>query len=153
MLTSEKLIDGLQTSGHPLRRTSSRAQMPRILRSAARVPAKIIQPKRTSPRERGYDARWDRRSVLYRRRHPFCENPVHGDRVVFGDVVDHKLPVVDGGQVHCPDEGLWHLCKSCHDGFKREAERIAREINRVDLLPLWCDNPEARPERLKKWGG
>lgn len=119
--------------------------MPRIFRSGTPRPHRIIEgPKRDSPRQRGYDSRWDRRSLAYRRKRPFCENPVHGDLVVFGAVVDHKHPVQDGGKVHCPDDGLWHLCSSCH-GWKASLEDYARRTGQMERIVQWCDEPETRP--------
>lgn len=116
-----------------------------MFRAAPARPKRVVAgPKRLSPRLRGYDAAWDRRSARYRRAHPFCENPVHGDRVVFAEVVDHKHPVQDGGAVHCADAGLWSLCSACH-AWKGEIEAYARREDQVDQIVRWCDEPSSRP--------
>ncbi len=65
--------------------------------------------------------------------------------MVFGDVVDHKFPVQDGGDVHCGEEGLWTLCWGCH-GWKARLEEFARSSGQLDMLVAWCDQPETRPQ-------
>ncbi len=67
------------------------------------------------------------------------------DRDVFGDVVDHKFPVRDGGLVHCSDAGIWVLCVSCHS-LKTMWEAYARENGLLDRIVDWCDRPEMRPK-------
>ena len=120
--------------------------MPEIFRPQRHVRASRVQPDRPSPRARGYDSRWDRRSAAYRKRHPFCarcaERP--GAPLVYCDVVDHKMPVQDGGPVHCSDAGLWSLCTSCH-GWKLELEAFARRTGQMQMIVEWCDKPELRP--------
>lgn len=120
--------------------------MPHIFRARKRESRRRVEgPRRASPRERGYDAKWDRRSAAYRRAHPFCENvTAHGDLVVFGEFVDHKFPVQDGGEVHCPDEGIWNLCRACH-AWKTALEDYARRTGQMGEIVRWCDEPEARP--------
>lgn len=63
---------------------------------------------------------------------------------MFCDVVDHKYPVQDGGEVHCSDEGLWGLCDPCH-GWKQRLEEFARTTGQLNKIVLWCDRPEERP--------
>lgn len=121
--------------------------MPTIFRSRPRV-GRTIKPdvdRRSSPRERGYDARWDRRAKEYRRRHPFCARCEEIDRQEFAAVVDHKYPVQDGGLVHCDDAGLWSLCVACH-GWKARLEAFARTTGQLDRIVEWCDLPEVRPQ-------
>lgn len=69
---------------------------------------------------------------------------MESDRIVFGDVVDHKMPVQDGGKVHCVDAGLWTLCKACH-GWKGRLEDFARKTGQLAMLVMWCDEPASRP--------
>lgn len=117
--------------------------MPTIFRPG-RAPKSKVLDARPSPRLRGYDARWDRRSAAYRRKHPFCERCRENDRLTFAAVVDHKFPVQDGGDVHCPDSGLWALCIQCH-GWKAGIEDYARKNGLLDQVVTWCDRPETRP--------
>lgn len=65
-------------------------------------------------------------------------------RVRFGDVVDHKFPVADGGDVHCGEDGVWNLCRS-HHGWKGRLEAYARQRREMHLIRMWCDEPETRP--------
>lgn len=121
--------------------------MPELFRHQRHVRAPRIQPERPSPRARGYDAKWDRRSAAFRRRHPFCQRCQEraGAPLVFCVVVDHKFPVQDGGKVHCDDAGLWSLCAGCH-GWKLEFEAFARRTGQMHMIVEWCDHPEKRPE-------
>lgn len=120
--------------------------MPQIFRArnGGRQPTRQRGAPRTPYRERGYDARWDRRSKAFRREQPFCQRCEEVGRTVLGTVVDHKMPVADGGAVHCPDAGLWTLCQACH-GWKGELEAVARRTDQMHLIVLWCDDPSARP--------
>ncbi len=68
-----------------------------------------------------------------------------GAPLIFCEVVDHKLPVQDGGVVHCRDAGLWSLCSSCH-GWKQLLEAHARQSGQMHMIVEWCDQPERRPE-------
>lgn len=69
--------------------------------------------------------------------------------IVVVDVVDHKIPVVDRPNLRLDPKNWWSLCAGCHNGIKRRMENYARKANMVDLLILWCDEPETRPEALK----
>lgn len=120
--------------------------MPRVLGARTASPARVIKPKseRSSPRERGYSAAWDRLSTRWRREHPFCAFCEQEGRIRFCDVVDHIIPVADGGPLldRC---NLQSLCNSHHNGLKRQLEERAREIGRLAELPLWCADPASRP--------
>jgi len=120
--------------------------MVRFFRSGSlrRPPAKPKRPEQSSPRERGYDASWDRRSASFRERNPFCARCFEKGRLRFGDVTDHKYPVQDGGEVHCDDGGLWSLCTPCH-AWKGRLERYARERGLMSMIVEWCDRPDLRP--------
>ena len=107
---------------------------------------KVTPPERRGgPRERGYDARWDRISAAHRRRNPFCAECERKGRLTFVDVVDHKIPVADGGPIHDP-ANHWSLCRGCHAGVKADLERIAHASGQVHRLIEWCDRPETRPQ-------
>lgn len=120
--------------------------MPQIFRAAPKAGRILMSPRerRTSPRARGYDARWDARSAEYRKRHPFCAVCAEQDRLTAVAVVDHKFPVQDGGDVHCSDAGLWGLCLP-HHGWKGRLEDYARRTGQLHLIVQWCDEPATRP--------
>lgn len=120
--------------------------MPRLLSGRPAPPARVIKAKRISPRQRGYDGRWDRASRDYRRRHPFCAWCEQCDQLRFADVVDHKIPITDGGAMFAPTN-WWGLCH-LHHGVKASMEAFARQTEQIDRLPLWCDDPQSRPRRF-----
>lgn len=104
---------------------------------------------RGSPRERGYDRAWDQFSVAYRRRNPFCEacEQQGVDRIC--DVVDHMIPLADGGD-RLEVENVWSLCHEHHNRLKRDMERFARATDQVHMLPTWCRNPALRPHKFRR---
>lgn len=123
--------------------------MPRPLPSRIKPAAKVLDRRhaRESPRARGYDSRWDRMSAAHRRRDPFCAWCRQEGRIEFARLVDHKMPVADGGPMYDP-ANHWGLCQH-HHGLKAEMEAYARARASLHLLQLWCDDPEARPERFR----
>lgn len=115
--------------------------------------AREIRPRqplhRTSPRKRGYVARWDALSKAYRQQNPFCIRCLEEDRetlIVEGGtgVVDHKHPVVDGGPMW-DRSNWWGLCMAHHSGWKARLEAYARVTGQMDKIIRWCDDPAARP--------
>jgi 5-methylcytosine-specific restriction endonuclease McrA len=103
---------------------------------------------RGSSRERGYDRAWDQFSVAWRRQNPFCAMCEQNGRDVVCDVVDHMIPLVDGGERLAP-ENVWSLCHLCHSRTKAEWERYARARGLIEMLPEWCRNPGSRPRKFR----
>jgi 5-methylcytosine-specific restriction endonuclease McrA len=103
---------------------------------------------RGSPRDRGYDARWDRLSIEFRRRHPFCIFCEQAGRDTLTDLVDHIVPVVDRPDLRYDWENLCSLCKRCH-GKKFQMEAFARAHDLLDVLPIWVRAPDRRPQQFR----
>ena len=103
---------------------------------------------REPARRRGYDAKWDRLSKLWRRRHPFCRfHEQEGVRDVLCDVVDHIIPAADRRDLMYDPANLQSLCHGCHSSSKAWLEGEARRLGDLGLLVAWCDNPATRPVR------
>jgi len=117
--------------------------MPQVRRLTSPRP-RLAVPPRESPRLRGYNARWDAYSKKYRQKHPFCAMCHQGGRMTFADLVDHKFPVADGGEMFPGFAGLWSLCVPCH-GVKGALEQLARSTGQMEQLVRWCDEPQVRP--------
>lgn len=105
-------------------------------------PATPARKARGSPRERGYDARWERR----RRRHlaiePTCRTCANGS---LGREVDHVIPHRGAKWLFDLVGNLQTLCKH-HHTKKTNAERITPI---AALYPLDLPQPpHARPTRL-----
>lgn len=66
-----------------------------------------------SPRELGYDRRWDRVSVAYRKKHPVCEDCEAKGHTTPAELVHHKWPVAFGGAMY-DEDNLRALCSKCH---------------------------------------
>lgn len=107
-----------------------------------------IEPKRLSSRQRGYDARWDRLSAAFRRQNPFCRFcEQDGLRVVFCDVVDHIVPVIDRPDLRYEWANLQSLCHGHHSGLKAWLEDQARRTGDLNVLVVWSADPSRRPKR------
>jgi 5-methylcytosine-specific restriction protein A len=74
------------------------------------------QPRRASATERGYDARWQRYSRAFLKKHPFCADPYgrHRGVLVEADVTGHR-------KAHRGDQTLlwdranhYALCRACN---------------------------------------
>ena len=71
--------------------------------------------QRPSAGERGYDSRWRKRSKLFLKAHPLCEECLEQNKLTPATVVDHIVPH-RGDPVLMWDESNWRvLCKRCHD--------------------------------------
>jgi 5-methylcytosine-specific restriction endonuclease McrA len=105
---------------------------------------------RGSPRERGYDAEWDRLSLLFRRRHPFCIFCEQAGLDTLTDLVDHIIPVVDRPDLRYEWDNLCSLCKR-HHGRKYQMEVFARAHGLLDVLPIWVKAPERRPQQFRNF--
>lgn len=123
--------------------------MPEIFRSRAAMRTNTLRTeRRSSPRLRGYDAKWDRLSQVFRRRHPFCRFcDQTGERIVLCDVVDHVIPVVDDPTKLFEWSNLQSLCHMHHSGLKAWLEAEARDAGDIALLTRWCEDLESRPIR------
>jgi 5-methylcytosine-specific restriction endonuclease McrA len=107
---------------------------------------------RGSARDRGYDARWQQFSASYRRKNPFCIFCMQENSYGLCDVVDHIIPLSDGGDKYA-DDNLQPCCNKHHNGLKRRMERYARSRGLLKELPVWCGNPAARPEAIQVRSG
>ena len=103
---------------------------------------------RGSPRDRGYDSKWDRLSVAYRKRHPYCAYCQQEGRDTLTDLVDHIIPVVDRPDLKHEWSNLISSCVSCH-GKKHSLEVFARNNGLIDMLPTWCRDRESRPPQFR----
>jgi 5-methylcytosine-specific restriction endonuclease McrA len=64
--------------------------------------------------------------------------------MTFGALVDHKIPLTDGGELFPGPGGVWVLCVPCH-GVKGALEQLARSTGQMEQLVRWCDEPKVRP--------
>lgn len=103
---------------------------------------------RGSPIDRGYGPKWDRLSIAYRKRHPFCEWCEQEGKDTLADLVDHMIPVQDRPDLVLDWKNLWSLC-TFHHGKKFSMELWARAQKLIDLLPRWCKDPDSRPPHLR----
>lgn len=96
------------------------------------APRKISPPlprlkesdRRGSRHERGYDSRWTRLRIIHLKLHPLCCECERAGYVKPAELVDHILPINDGGDPLDP-ENLQSLCRR-HHGEKTAKDIAAR---------------------------
>lgn len=114
-----------------------------------KLPRLSFDHRRGSAHQRGYGSRWNRLSIAYRKKHPFCEWCIQEGRPdVLTALVDHMIPVVDRPELLLDWKNLFALCEGCH-GRKFSMELCARNHGLLDQLPSWCKDPEARPPQFR----
>jgi len=88
--------------------------------------------------KRPYDAKWQRLRAQTLRAEPICRMCLSAGKTVPANVVDHILPIADGGTNETSN--LMPLCFRCHNGIKTPADiaqrkRIGRSL--VSLRVVW----------------
>lgn len=128
-----------------------------------RIPAprvKAVEKKtdagrfRISPRQRGYNAKWDRESLAFRQENPFCRFCEMLGRDELGAVVDHIVPPRNAaGEI---DQKLfwsrknWQvLCAHHHDVTKQKMELEAEKQKNAGLLRIWCADVTTWPASIR----
>lgn len=86
--------------------------MPWAPKMLKRKPPPATEIRGTSA-ERGYDADWQRCRLAVLGREPFCRLCAAKDRVSAATLVDHIIPLADGGE-RLDDSNLQPLCVECH---------------------------------------
>jgi len=72
--------------------------------------------------QRGYDARWGKVRALHLGREPLCRMCRAEGRVTPAQMVDHILPLRQGG-ARLREDNLQSLCNSCHNRKTAEDQR------------------------------
>lgn len=107
---------------------------------------------RISPRKRGYDSRWDKASMGFRRKHPWCEfcrqEKAEGDWLPTS-VTDHVLPAHEYPELRYKRTNWVPLCQFHHDSSKARLEAYARKHGLVAMLEGWVWDPMSRPVHLR----
>jgi 5-methylcytosine-specific restriction protein A len=81
------------------------------------------EERRGTSAERGYDYRWQRLREAHLASEPLCRMCLQAGRITPAVLVDHIVPINDGGAV-LDDDNLQSLCRSCHD--KKTADDIRK---------------------------
>lgn len=107
---------------------------------------------RISPRKRGYDSRWDKASMGFRRSHPWCEfcrQERAEDLWEPTAVTDHMLPAHEFPALRFVRSNWVPLCAYHHDSAKAKLEAFARKHGCLERLVEWCKDPMSRPAQLR----
>jgi len=94
------------------------------------------KPRSVNDKKTPYDARWQRIRNQTLSGEPLCRICLAAGRTVPATVVDHIVPLQDGG-THARDN-LQPLCKTCHDSIKTPADAKAHEARDRTELRLRC---------------
>ena len=108
-------------------------------RRAARRP-----DDRASASQRGYGANWQRLRKMFLRAHPLCVECERMGRLTPGELVDHIMPLADGG-----DNAWGNLQTLCqlHHNQKTAAERGQRVTGKIVLVSGPCGSGKSRYAR------
>lgn len=105
-----------------------------------------------SPDRRDYDHKWERLSIAFRRKNPFCRFCAQeGFECTPADDVDHVIPIEDGG-ARLDWSNLQPICRRHHNGLKFRLQQHARKHGLIDQLPKWCADPSTRPNLTIRHG-
>lgn len=94
--------------------------------------------------ESAYDYQWRKKRLAVLRQQPLCALCLAAGKTVSAAVVDHKVPLADGGTND--SSNLQPLCKRCHDNIKTPLDvraRGIREANSITLVVAWIGDTSA----------
>ena len=77
---------------------------------------------RLSPRQRGYDSKWDRARRAFLAAHPFCAACEQRGKLPPATVVDHIEPHRGDHKLFWRRSNWQPLCQPCHDKDKQQVE-------------------------------
>ena len=98
--------------------------------------------RRGSARARGYTARWDRVSRVFRGAHPLCLGCEAMGRVSVTEVVDHVVPHKGSAELFW-DQSRWQpACRFHHDVVKQILEAMFAR-GAVGEADLWLNSSKA----------
>jgi 5-methylcytosine-specific restriction enzyme A len=80
-----------------------------------RLPALVVQQKRTSARVRGYTWRWEKARAAFLARRPLCAHCEREHRFTPATVVDHVEPHRGNDELFWDQTNWQPLCKPHHD--------------------------------------
>jgi len=104
---------------------------------------------RGSPRDRGYDSKWDRLSLRFRKQKPFCKFCEMLGRDELTAVADHIKPAAFFPELKYEWKNLVPLCAHHHDVTKQVMENMAKDKGDWDLLVLWCSDVSTWPAKIR----
>ena len=73
---------------------------------------------RTKEQKQRYNHLWRDVRSIYIRQHPYCESCFEQGKMVFAEMVHHKIPLAKGGKNEL--DNLQSLCFSCHSKIDHE---------------------------------
>jgi 5-methylcytosine-specific restriction protein A len=98
--------------------------------------------RRSSARQRGYDARWDRAAAAFKIEHPLCIGCQAIGQVKAAELVDHVEPH-KGDMIKFWNVAMWQsACRWHHDVIKPQLERMY-EQGEIGLTELRLDSATA----------
>jgi 5-methylcytosine-specific restriction enzyme A len=115
-----------------------------LFRRTTHVAAPRFEVERPKRRDAELNSRWSRAAAAYLRHHPLCAECARRGKDEWAKVVDHIVPRSHGGSLW--DKANWQsLCAPCHNGWKRDLERLAIQSGDLRLLLDWMVKPDTRP--------
>lgn len=99
-------------------------------------------PDRSSARERGYTAQWDRETKRFLRANPLCRGCQAVGRTEAAVLTDHVIPHTRGTQAFWERRWWQASCRWHHDVVKQILEREF-DAGRISADDLWLDSDRA----------
>jgi len=99
-----------------------------------RPPWYVVDTRRRTAAERGYDSRWQRASVQYRRRNPLCVPCLLAGRVQPSQCVDHIVPRHSCPELFWEVENYCAMCFACHSRKTRKEPSQSWEPRRDRIV-------------------
>lgn len=108
----------------------------------------VVDQRRQTAAERGYDSEWRELSWSYRRDHPLCVHCLLQDRVRPSQCVDHIIPIACVPELRLIEDNWQALCTACHSYKTTKEPRSpwTPHVNRIVVCGLpgagkttWCE--------------
>lgn len=100
-------------------------------------------PAQRTTAERGYDARWNKTSIQFKREHPLCLGCQAVGLVTAVEITDHIVPPKGDKALFWNPANWQPSCKQHHDIVKQRLERLFEQGN-ASLSDLRLDSEKAK---------
>lgn len=108
----------------------------------------VIDDRRRTSAERGYDSHWSDLSSAYRREHPLCVHCQLRERLAPSECVDHIIPIACCPELRLDPDNWQALCWSCHSYKTTKEPRYPWRVDRSRLV--LCGLPGTGKSTLAK---
>jgi 5-methylcytosine-specific restriction endonuclease McrA len=120
-------------------------EVPRFTCVTPKVRYQRDRERRGSASDRGYDSDWSRLRGWHLKAEPTCRECYFRGRLNKAEIVNHIIPVRLRPDLRLAKDNLSSVCKAHHDTVIRDLEAIAEQMDEIELLRSWLEDPSTRP--------